>query len=442
MRISISKKFWPWLLLVTLLLTKPLLAQEQGGQLIVERIDIFGAHKTKPQVIHRYLSFGEGDMLTPEIIEHAYQALAATNFFKRVDFSTAPGSEKGRVIVVIEVQERRWPTLEFAGGYSELDGWYFSPIGVRYDNLFGSGHFLNLRIIFGDRVGGLNFRFQQPHIFNSDLHFQLDMDVLGRNFIHYFDGREAVQRVDNATLRLGLAGSQGLGKFISGGYQISTVTPDSFAVLSANGQRVEDFPPSIADDLGKTDIGAFWLRLQADTRDNAFFTRRGIWGALSVEAADPQFGGTIRFTRSILDGRFYQGIKNSVIALRVKAGVISDTAPFYERFYLGGAYSLRGYAERSLTPTGYGTRLWLSSAEWRVPVSGRHPRRPTLIGVVFFDIGSIGNEEKKFGDEIFASVGFGFRLNVPILGVARFDFAYPQQYPEDFRFHLALGHSF
>lgn len=442
MRICIRKKIWPRLTIVALLLAELGLAQEQNGQLIVERIDLLGVQKTKPHVIYRYLSIREGGILTPEMIEQDYQALAATNFFKRVDFSTEPGSEKGKVVVTIEVQERRWPTLEFAGGYSELDGWYFSPIGVRYDNLFGSGHFLNLRLLFGDRVGGLNFRFHQPYIFGSDLHFQLDADVLGRNFIHYFDGQEAVQRVDGAGLRFGLTGSRGLGKFISGGYQISTVTPDSFAVLSANGQRVEDFPPSLADDLGETNIAAFWLRLQVDTRDNVFFTRQGVWGALSVEAADPQFGGTAQFTRTIFDGRFYQPLKNSVIAMRVKAGSISDTAPFYERFYLGGAYSLRGYAERSLTPVGYGTRLFLGSVEWRVPVSGRHPQKPTLMGAVFFDAGSIGNETKKFGEEIFTSFGFGFRLNVPIVGVLRFDFAYPQQHPEDFRFHLALGHSF
>ena len=264
----------------------------------------------------------------------------------------------------------------------------------------------------------------------------------GHRVVRAHDGEEAVQRVESAGLRFGLTGSRGLGKFISGGYQISTVTPDSFAVLSANGQRVEDLPPSLADDLGETNIGAFWLRLQADTRDNVFFTRRGIWGALSVEAADPQFGGAAQFTRTIFDGRFYQPLKNSVIAMRVKAGAISDTAPFYERFYLGGAYSLRGYAERSLTPAGYGTRLFLGSVEWRVPVSGRHPQKPTLMGAVFVDAGSIGNETKKMGEEIFTSFGFGFRLNVPILGVVRFDFAYPQQYPEDFRFHLALGHSF
>jgi outer membrane protein insertion porin family len=418
-------------------------AQEPSGRLVVERIEILGARKTKPQVIHRYLSFREGDILTPELIEHDYQSLLATNFFKSVDFSTAPGSEKGKVVVNIEVQERRLPTLEFAGGYSELDGWYVSPIGVRYDNLFGTGHFLGLRVIIGDRVGGLNFRFRQPSIFNSNLNFQLDFDVLGRNLIHYFDDREAIQKAATASLRLSLSGSRGVGKFLSGGYQTSSAEPDSFAKFTRNDSTFRAFPPVIARNLGKKEIGMFWLRLQADTRDDAFFPRRGLWGALSVEVADPQFGGTTRFTRKIFDGRFYQSLRKSVLALRLKAAATSESTPYYERFYLGGAYSLRGFADRSLTPVGYGTRLFLGNLEWRIPIAGRDPQKPSLVGAVFFDAGSIGVPHTKFADdEILTTFGFGVRIKVPAVGWLRLDFAYPEKRPDDFRFHLGIGQPF
>jgi translocation and assembly module TamA len=439
----IAKNFSPLLALVVLLFAQTSFSQERGGQLVVERIDVLGARKTKPQVIRRYLSFQEGGILTPEIIERDHQALVATNFFKSVDFSTEPGSAKGKVIVLIEVQERRLPTLEFAGGYGELDGWYFSPLGIRYDNLFGSGHFLGLRLIIGDRVGGFNLRFQQPEIFDSSMNFQLDADIIGRNLIHYLDDREALQRVGFGSYRFTFSGSRGVGKFFSGGYQISVAEPDSLVNYTDDKTLVASLPPDLVKDLGKKDIGMFWLRLQADTRDNAFFPRRGIWGAFSIEAADPQFGGEAQFTRTIFDGRFFQNIGNSVMALRLKAASTSATTPYYERFYLGGAYALRGFAERSLTPIGYGTRLFLGSMEWRVPISGQQPHKPSLVGVVFVDAGGIGTPATDIaGDEIMTSVGFGFRLKVPIIGLLRFDFAYPQQKRDDFRFHVAIGHSF
>jgi outer membrane protein insertion porin family len=441
MKIRLLQKLGPWLAI--LLLAQIALAQEPGGRLVVERIEIQGARKTRPHVIRRYLSFREGGVLTPELIERDYQSLLAINFFKRVDFSTAPGSEKGKVIVIVEVQERRLPTLEFAGGFSELDGWYVSPIGVRYDNLFGTGHFLGLRIVFGDRVSGLNFRFQQPRIFNSSLNFQFDFDALGRNFIHYFDNRDAIQKVGTGSLRLALSGARGVGKFISGGYQTSTAEPDSFAEFTRSDSTFRNFPPVIAKNLGRKEMGMFWLRLQADTRDHAFFPRRGLWGALSIEVADPRLGGDTRFTRKVFDGRFYQSLGNSVLALRLKAAATSESTPYYERFYLGGAYSLRGFADRSLTPVGYGTRLFLGNLEWRIPISGRDPRRPNLVGAVFFDAGSIGTPPAKFADdEILITFGFGVRIKVPVAGLLRLDFAYPEKRPEDFRFHLGIGHPF
>jgi len=442
MKISILKKYFFYFFL--LLLSAQLApAQESGGQLVVERIEILGARKTKSQVIQRYLSFREGDRFTPELVENDYQTLISTNFFKSVEFSTKPGGEKGKVIVVIEVKERFSPTLEFAGGYGELEGWYLSPIGLRYDNLLGSGHFLGLRAIIGDRVGGFNMRFQQPTIFNSSLNFQFDIDILGRDLIHYFDNREAIQRIATAGLRFTLSGSRGVAKYFSGGYQTGAVEPDSTAKFTLNDSAFAAFPTVIAQNLGKKKWGMFWLRLQTDTRDNVFFPRKGIWGALSVEMAEPNFGGDLQFTRTIFDGRLYQNLGSSVLALRLKTATTSQTTPFYERFYLGGAYSLRGFAERSLTPAGYGTRLYLGSLEWRIPLTGRDPQKPGLIGAIFFDAGSIGTPEtKRDDDETFSAFGFGFRWRVPVVGLLRFDFAYPKQRPDDFRFHLGIGHPF
>jgi len=439
MKILILKKFSLLFILFIFFLAR--LASAQA--LIIERINIVGARKTKPYVFQRYLSFHEGEAITPELIESNQQTLLSTNFFKQVEFSTAPGSEKGKVIVIIEVREHSAPTLEFAGGYSELDGWYVSPIGVRYDNLFGTGHFLGLRVIIGDRVGGFNFRFQQPEIFKRSVNLQIDFDVLGRDLIHYFDNRQAIQRIAAANLRLTFSGARGLAKYFAAGFQSGAVEPDSTAKLTAKDSTITAFPPIIAEQLGKNEIGMVWLRLQTDTRDNVFFPRRGVWGALSVERANQNFGEAKRFTRTTFDGRLYQSIGASVLAIRLKTGAASKATPYYERFYLGGAYSLRGFAERSLTPVGYGTRLFLGSLEWRIPLESRDRQKPRLVGAIFFDAGSLGTPEtERRDDKIFTTFGFGVRWKVPVVGLLRFDFAYPNDRPDNFRFHLAIGHPF
>lgn len=436
MQLLIPKRIIYCLLLLLLLCSQLLWAQE--GQLTVEQIKIIGLRRTSTQIVQRYLSFHVGDILTPELIERNYQTLQATNFFKQVSFRSEPGSARGKVIVVCEVIERQWPTFEFAGGYSELDGWYFSPLGVRYDNLFGSGHRLGLRLIFGDRVAGANLRFYQPNIFNSAANFQFDADITGRQIIHYFDTRASKQNIAVAGLRLTFSGSHGLGKYLSGGFQSSETKPDSFATLVHKDSTFFTFPENLVKDLGKKRLRSAWLRLQADTRDNTLFPTKGIWGALSFEAV----GGDAKFNRTIFDGRVYQKLGLGVLAWRLKLAKTSEAAPFYERFYLGGVNSLRSFDERRLTPVGYSTKLSLSNLEYRIPLEWDQQGKPRFVGVLFFDAGRINGLKEIIGEEVVKSLGFGVRVKVPVLGLLRMDFAYPEKHPDDFHFYLTLGHLF
>jgi len=438
MKALLRKNLVYLLVLLAILAALPAHAQAQEGQLIVEQVKILGLRKTNEQVVQRYLSFRAGDVLTPELIEQNQQTLQATNFFKQVSFRSEPGSGRGKVIVVCEVIERQWPTFEFAGGYSELDGWYFSPLGVRYDNLLGTGHWLGLRLILGDRVAGANLRFYQPNIFNSAANFQFDADITGRQIIHYFDARASTQNIAAAGLRLALSGSRGLGKYISGGLQFSETQPDSFATLVGKDSTFFTFPEIIAKDLGKKRLSSAWLRLQADTRDNALFPTKGIWGAISLEAV----GGDAKFNRTIFDGRVYQKLGVGVLAWRLKLAKTSEATPFYERFYLGGVNSLRSFDERRLTPVGYSPRLFLSNLEYRIPLEWDKQGKPRFVGVLFFDAGRINGLKEIIGDEVVKSLGFGVRVKVPVLGLLRMDFAYPEKHPDDFHFYLTLGHLF
>ena len=424
---------------------------ERGqGALTVEDIELVGLQRTRPIVVTRYLTFHKDSPISPEIIEENYQRLVATNFFKEVIFSTRPGSARGRVIVVIEVRERVWPVLEFAGGFTELDGWYLSPIGIRAYNLFGSGQSLGLRMIIGDRVGGFNLRWQYPEIFASGINFQLDLDALGRDIIHYFDGREVLHRHGIGTLSLSFSGNSGFGRYLSAGYRGGSVEPESFAKFTDNDSAFVAFPSIIQKNLAKKNFASFWASLHADTRDNPVFPRRGFWGALSVESADPEFGGELQFTRWIFDARFFEGSPSTpVAALRLKAAKTSDSTPYYERFYLGGANSLRGFAERGLTPVGWGTELLLGSFEIRVPLSRRPAGAfrlggtPPVSAAFFIESGAIGTPEQPINRRSFHhAAGFGARVKIPLLGPLRLDFAYPLDEKKDFQFHLSLGQTF
>ncbi|MDZ7409125.1 MAG: BamA/TamA family outer membrane protein [candidate division KSB1 bacterium] len=407
--------------------------------LVVERIEILGATKTRPQVIHRYLQLKPGDVVTPAGIARDYTALTATHFFKQVDFSAKPGSAPGKVVLVIEVVERRWPWLEFAGGFSELEGWYWVPAGVRCDNLLGGGNIAGARLVIGDRTGGFLLHYRQPEIFTTGFDLQIEAGSGATDYIHYIGGRQALHKVRTGSATITLAGSPGWARHFAAGLHLANVRPE--AKFKVNDTTRTDFPPALASQLAKEKINTFFVRLHLDTRDDHYFPRAGLWGALSFEFAGPALKATRHFNRAVFDGRWYHAFGNSVLALHGKAGRVTPAAPFYERFYLGGAYALRGFPERGLTPLGWGTELVLAQAEMRFPVAGEL-HRPGLMGAIFFDAGRIRTTSlPDDAGRFFTSAGFGFRAKVPVIGLLRMDFAYPLD-RDAFRFHLALGQTF
>ena len=416
--------------------------------LTVERIEIRGNHKTRPEVIRRYLAFRRGDAVHSGILERSWERLAQTNFFKRVDIFTRPGSKKGRIVVVVEVEERKWPYFQFEGGHSDLDGWYFVPISFRFDNLFGRGNFASLRLYYGDRISKVSLSFSNPSVFD-DFGY-LDLEAYGgeRRFIHYINARELEQRVEISGVNLRFGGNHGLFKYLFFGWRSQMFRPAREARFTGTDSTLPAwlFPSPLKTDLMPLKIASFSLGLHADFRDHQLYPTRGLWGVIMYEKADEELGSQRDFDRFLVDLRLYQRLfGQSVLALHGKWGYTTREAPFYQRFYLAGANSLRGYSERRLTPVGYGSQLFLGQVEFRFPFSTRKTSNPKAVGVLFFDTGGIWlPDQAPHYLDFFRAVGFGFRLRLPIVGLTRLDFAFPliKFEEKDFKLHLSLGHAF
>ncbi|RMF59759.1 MAG: hypothetical protein D6743_15890, partial [Calditrichaeota bacterium] len=164
------------------------------------------------------------------------------------------------------------------------------------------------------------------------------------------------------------------------------------------------------------------------------------------ELAHDQVGSDVNFSKITLDTRFYKRVfDKEVVAFHFKGGYASQNTPFYERFYLGGANSLRGYPDRRLTPVGWGTKLILTNTEFRFPLSTKNFPYHKSSAVLFFDAGGIWKPGQTVRiDDFYAAAGFGFRIKLPIVGVTRFDFSFPLNKIDnnDFQLHISLGHTF
>jgi outer membrane protein insertion porin family len=154
------------------------------------------------------------------------------------------------------------------------------------------------------------------------------------------------------------------------------------------------------------------------------------------------------YSRLLLDFRRYQELAKLVIAMRLKFGAVNSNddsgfVPVEDRFYAGGAMSLRGWSRSTLGPLRQngnpigGKSLIEASIELRYPIIG------IVSGVVFTDFGNVWLPAFTYKlDNLRYSGGIGVRVSTPI-GPIRLDVAWPVDDRETgAQFHLNVGHAF
>ena len=106
----------------------------------------------------------------------------------------------------------------------------------------------------------------------------------------------------------------------------------------------------------------------------------------------------------------------------------SGTVPIYERFFAGGANTIRGYKERWVGPVDQGAdepiggdSLLIGNAEVTFPIYEK-----ILKGAIFYDVGNVWEKSTDFlvGGGYKSGVGLGIRINTPV-GPFRLDYGYP-----------------
>jgi outer membrane protein insertion porin family len=161
-------------------------------------------------------------------------------------------------------------------------------------------------------------------------------------------------------------------------------------------------------------------------------------------------------------------LKGHVLEVGGRAGVAESFSggdvPFYDRYYLGGLYSLRGFKYRNVAPREAtivgpggvvlnpglpnepigGDSYWFGSMEYSIPIFEQE-NGVGLRFAVFYDVGSVSSDSYSFSSHIDDNWGLGIRLNIPHLGPLRLDYGIPintDQYNGDSgQFQFGVGWS-
>ncbi len=417
-------------------------------------VELSGATRTSLATVFHSLPLHPGQPIDQNTLVEAVASLRQDRLFKTVTFYTKPGLERGQLILVLEVEEHgldfRW-----AAGNTDIDGWYLVPAMLAYDNAFGKGGLLDLQFRFGFRHNGMLLRYGQPKSGDGRNYWGARISTISSDRPYFSDGVEYRHGVKTA----GLAGVFGrrysenrlaeVGVNLEGvkvAYHSTAYTTSQDGTIS-NDQRIpeEDLPPAIRDAVGHSVRAIFHSDWQYDNRSNekrAGTPVSGIWSRLKGKFV-LQEGGSFPGVQA--DLRAYKNIPGGVFAARVRGAWVGEKAAFYDRLYLGGMYTVRGFPTNSLSAPGGDTWLFSSSIEYRSSILG-DSKGTKLAGVLFLDAGASGaaDYEDPYSG-LAVGAGYGLRLRVWWLDWVGLDIGVPvTERPLDMRFQVtaSIGWSF
>lgn len=425
-----------------------------SGSLVLQGIEIHGNDRTSDRVVVHQLGLVPGQELDGEDLAAAIDGLRARGLFKSVDSHTEPGDERGAVVLVLDVVERG-PEVRFGTGRTDLDGWYLIPVELSLDNALGRGETANVQFRLGYRHAGLVARYREGNAPADRWSWGVELASLSTDRVYFDGGVEYAQKVERG--RAGVF----VGRRLGGALRLEAGVRFERAEVDSNGQvwsddetagvrkgdavPYADLPAGIADGVGERKRGVWHADLVLDTRRGrrAGTAASGFWGRLRAARTNERGGGG--FGSAGADLRTYRPAPGGALALRLRADVVGESAPFYDRLYVGGLYTVRGVPSQSLSAPGGGTWSWSGSLEYRAALVG-DVADPKLAGSLFVDVGRGGGPGQDVALRDAAS-GLGWGLRWRLLPGVRlgFDVAAPldgSPVGEAFHGYAALGWTF
>ncbi len=452
-----------------LLAACPPAGADDARVLRLESIEVTGNTHNDPEIIRRHTGLEPGDAVTAEALEAARQRLLATDYFTEVTLFTRPGSERGAVILVVDVEDRSFPTFETGFGYHDLYGWFLTLGGLRFDNLWGSESQLRVGVRLGWRLAGIDADWQQSlsrdgfyglgarlYAYNTDQRYWAPVgDDDGQSPPAPGDGgdagdwREFRQEIGRAGAEASFdAGRRHSARF-SFGLRAEKIDPDSTFTDRKSGFEFgyQELPGPQQDNVADAVQTGLFMRVVHDTRNTPVYPSAGSFVRFWVVSNNTWMGGDQTFAKTVLDLRKYVHVGGGwVLGGRAAGGLASTSTPYYDRFYIGGIYSIRGFAELSLSNPGGDDGFWLANFDLRWRLAGGTKTMPRVSGLIFLDAGQGYRRDAPFSYEnINVGAGYGIRFRLPWVGTLGFDMGLPLTDPRTgnpFWFHGSLGFSF
>ena len=410
----------------------------ESEKFYVESINVEGNTKSKSRVIIRELALTPGDIFDLRRMDVSERRLKNIGFFDDVRLNPEPTNIPGRKDLGITVREGRTGSFTFGAGFGSVESFvmYFEVLQSNFD-LFnwrsgfqGDGQKFRFRASAGRTSNQVLIAFEEPWLFEQRLAFGVEI----------YRTESDYNSVDYNELRTGfeLFLRRRLFELVEARLSYRLELVDIFDVAGTPG--VDD--PGVADVFeegeGEDLVSKVGLTFLRDTRETLIFTRKGNRSSLKFEYAG--MGGDINYHK--MEARTAQFIPTfdayeQSLSIVARAGNVSpfgqsDTVPFYDRFYLGGPDTLRGFDYREvgarddddLNESVGGNSYALVSLEYGFRIA------EPLGLVVFYDWGFVNENDFDFSMAEYAD-NWGVGARIMLMGSPlKLDLGIPITSPE------------
>jgi outer membrane protein insertion porin family len=376
----------------------------KGELVYFNRIIISGNSKTRDKVIRREMAVQEQGRFNMAGIQRSHRNLGVQEYFQDIDIKPVMTDKPNQRNLEVKVTEKATGNFAFGGGFSSDDGPY-GQISVEERNLFGRGQTLRLTTKISGATALYNLSFTEPWLMDKPISAGTDIYKFEREYDYY--DRDSV----GFTLK---GGFRQFWDYTSVGveynfeqFEISEVQP-LYTSVTQGSYLTSSIKPFIS----------------YDSRDHYFLPTQGAINKFSIQYAGEFLGGEIDFTKMELEtGIFFPIFWKFTGALHAKGGYLDDQTGGnpdidWERFYLGGINSIRGFDQYDIntTPAGSGIqRGGEKFIQFNVELIFPIEEDMGVAGVIFYDRGDVYGESQNIDImDQYSTGGFELRWNSPM----------------------------
>ncbi len=413
----------------------------EGEPAYVGKLEFTGNTFTKDHVLRREWLLSEGSRFNTAWLKTCItrmRQLGLVDIAREPEFKPNPENPQ-KMDITVPVKEVSRQNINFNVGYSGYDGWYIG-LGYSTKNFLGAGETLAVNLQTGTRAKQYSLSFTEPYLLGLPMNLGFSLHKTSVDYPGaYKRAGEGFSIFTSARF------ARFFGASLSYSFENVKTSEVNEDLLLSNPYYYIYYQPGVISAISPT--------IYYSTVNSPIFPTSGTKYLFSYSYSGSLFGGTVKMHKTRLQFvKFIPFFKRHTLGVQFIHQAIypfgDQPVPIYERIFLGGEQSIRGFEIRQVGPRSAngavigGSKAFQLNLEYMVPIN-----QQLSVGL-FYDLGNAYDFGEPVSlNNVYSSMGMELKIFVPMLNIPfRLIFAYnPRVLMEGespFAFRFAVGPSF